>query len=555
MSNLNRLLSDPRAGFGRLTQGERIAREADISTDSDGEGVSSLDSNDESGQPAQETIKSKRKASEVLMNPPAKTTKYPVTGKRASTRSLKYPDGALRITRTRGREHAKNCVSLEDLIDKQSLVSACIYSFYIGDHELFQHLPLSKTSNDVPIYIGRDPGPNNDPEVGKACARAGQQVKGKVTKKQLELVQADIHRRYQILFGKNFHAFNAWAPGSAHTKMLLLVYPSFLRLVITSCNMMDIDTVHGDNHWYIHDVPRLTPRTQEMPATEFEEGLFSHLRSLRVPDAFIDSIEGQFDYSSVKVQLITSVPGTWSGAKAEQHGLLRLRHAVKTLGLGLPKKKSEGKLHIEVCTASIGKLSTKWLNGFHDCALGKKDLSVASADGQAPDFKIFYPTMYHVKNNAHEIARDGAVSIGCHTRPWETAPNDIKAMFRHYESKDPGCLFHQKLIAVFNGDDKSDAPYFIYVGSANLSQSAWGALEIDKRGNDATRGTKLVKMTNLECGVLIPGHLLEGLLEPGTGSWVNGVITYQQDARCYDRRDKPWNSDAWVSGANWIDNY
>ncbi|ETS77792.1 hypothetical protein PFICI_09854 [Pestalotiopsis fici W106-1] len=554
MSNLNRLLSDPRAGFDKLTEEERIAREADISTDSGSEGASSTDSDDETGQPAQDTTKSKRKASQELVNASTKATKHSSTGKEPSTSNLKFPNGALRITRTEGRKKAKNCVGLEDLVDKQSLVSACIYSYFIADGDLLKYLPLSKTSNDVPIYIGRDVGYDEHIN-GGAAAKAGLQIKGKATKKQLDVMESDIHRRYQDMYGKNYHAFNAWAPGSAHTKILLLVYRSFLRLVITSCNMMDSDTVHGDNHWYIHDIPRLTTRSQKMTATKFEQDLLSHLRSLRVPHTFIDSIEGQFDYSSVRVQLITSVPGTWSGAKAEQHGLLRLRNAVNTLGLGLPKKNSEGKLQIEVCAASIGKLNAKWLNGFHDCVLGKQDLTVAREDCQIPNLKIFYPTRGNFED-AHKSAQQGATNLGCHTKPWKSAHDDIKRLFHHYVSKDPGCLLHQKLIAVFNGRDRLKTLYFLYIGSANLSQSAWGALEDDKRGNDATSGTKLVKTTNLECGVLIPGRLIEDLLEPGTESWIEGVIPYEQNARQYDLlRDEPFTSDMWVREENWRDDY
>jgi len=80
------------------------------------------------------------------------------------------------------------------------------------------------------------------------------------------------------------------------------------------------------------------------------------------------------------------------------------------------------------------------------------------------------------------------------------------------------------------------------VGSANLSQSAWGALEQGKKGNEATCNTKLVKLSNFECGVVIPGHLIEGLLEPGTESWQSGVVPYVQTGKRYNLpKDRPWN--------------
>ena len=229
-----------------------------------------------------------------------------------------------------------------------------------------------------------------------------------------------------------------------------------------------------------------------------------------------------------------------AGPKAEKHGLLRLRRVVQDLDLDLSDKES-GKLTLEICAASIGNLSAKWLNGFYDCAIGKETIAVAGNGCTVPDLKLFYPTVGDVKK-AHPSAQDAASNIGCHTRPWNDAPREIQNIFYHYESKDPGRLFHQKLIMAYNHEDAEAPPYFVYVGSANLSQSAWGALEQDKKANEATSNTKLVKLSNFECGVVVPGHLIEGLLEPGTESWQEGIVPYVQTAKRYElSKDRPWN--------------
>lgn len=81
-----------------------------------------------------------------------------------------------------------------------------------------------------------------------ACQQAGVVFKEKMSNKQLQIIAPVLRQLYQIQYGKNYHAFYAWSPGSSHSKILILVYPDFLRLVITSCNMMNIDTVLGDNH-------------------------------------------------------------------------------------------------------------------------------------------------------------------------------------------------------------------------------------------------------------------------------------------------------------------
>lgn len=380
-----------------------------------------------------------------------------------------------------------------------------------------------------------------DPMVQEACKQAGIAFKEKLASKQLQSIRSNLRLLYKELYGENYHAFYAWSPGSSHSKIMVLIYPDFLRLVITSCNMMDIDTVFGDNHWYIHDLPKLSSRSRLEPSS-FEAGLLSHLQALSTPDVFLDSIRGMYDYSNVQAHLVTSVPGVQAGIKAENHGLLRLRRIVQDLDLKLPEKES-GELRLEICAASIGNLNAKWLNGFYDCALGKDKIAVASEGCVVPKLRLFYPTVGDVKR-AHKDAQDAASNIGCHTRPWDSAPDDVKKIFHHYESKDTGRLFHQKIILAYNPKDDKAAPYFVYVGSANLSQSAWGALENDsmKKANEGTCKTKLVKMSNFECGVVIPGHLVKGLLEPGTLTWQRGIVPYAQDAPRYNLpRDKPWN--------------
>ncbi|KAG4432251.1 hypothetical protein IFR05_012257 [Cadophora sp. M221] len=467
---------------------------------------------------------------------------------------MTYPNGALRITRTPGRHDTKNCVNLRDVIQGKSLVSACAFSFFIGEEELYDHFPLSHSSTAVPVYIGRDV--NMDPMTSEACRQAGVPfVQGgkadKIAKKTMPIIEPKLRELYSKRLGINYHAFYAWSSGSSHSKILTLVYPDFLRLVITSCNMMNIDTVLGDNHWYIHDLPKRASRSTSTPSP-FETDFLSHLSALGTPKAFIESIQGIYDYSTVKVHLTTSVPGVCSGAKAEKHGLLRLRRIVRDLDLHLASKGAK-EMALEICTASVGRLTAKWLNSFNDCALGRKFIIAGDDSPSVPDMKLFYPSVGDVKS-ADATSQDAASNIGCHIHPWADAPSAVKGIFHHYKSKDTGKLFHQKLILAYSPQDTNAAPYFVYIGSANFSQSAWGALEEDKKRNKATSDTKLVKITNFECGVVIPGNIVESLLEPGTADWQSGIVPYDQNAAPYNLpKEKPWNDPRWV--VNFDENY
>lgn len=473
---------------------------------------------------------------------PSKQLARDVVKKPRSVIQMAFPNGGLRITRTPGRSRAKNCVNLIDVIHKDSLLSACLFAFYIANEELFEHLPLSDTSDSVPIYIGRDA--NEDPML-EACQTSGASGRVKLSKKQLQNLRPQLEELHRNVYGPNYHAFYAWSPGSSHSKILALVYPGFLRIVITSCNLMNIDTELGDNHWYIHDLPEVADR-QDGHTSTFESDLLAHLQALGTPVEFINSIRGRYDYSTVKVHLVSSVPGTHSGTKAQDCGLLRLRQVIRSLDLDLAQKKRQGKLQLEVCAGSLGKLSARWLDGFYDCALGRKYVEVGEDCDVPSGLKLFYPTIEDVRS-ADEEAQHGASNIGCHTRPWKEAPKALKNVFHHYRSKDSGKLFHQKLILAYDPTAPTSLPYYVYMGSANLSASAWGTLEKDKRENMATCDLKLIKTSNFECGVLIPGNVIEGLLEPGTSSWQDAMVPYDQAASRYDtENDIPWNDPSWV---------
>lgn len=82
---------------------------------------------------------------------PNKQLARDVVKKPRSSIQMAFPSGALRITRTPGRSRTKNCINLTDIIHKDSLVSACVFAFFIANEELFGHLPLSRTSNSVPV--------------------------------------------------------------------------------------------------------------------------------------------------------------------------------------------------------------------------------------------------------------------------------------------------------------------------------------------------------------------------------------------------------------------
>jgi hypothetical protein len=133
---------------------------------------------------------------------------------------------------------------------------------------------------------------------------------------------------------------------------------------------------------------------------------------------------------------------------------------------------------------------------------------------------------------------------------WETAPDHIKLLYHHYRSKDDGIMFHQKFILAYHHDQPSAVPFFIYVGSHNLSASAWGNIKLDLSSKKAKESgaLRLEGVNNMECGVVIRGADIQGMME--SGEWEE-VVSYVRPVgenvtalkyNIEDRRDRPWNS-------------
>ncbi|KAJ7827444.1 tyrosyl-DNA phosphodiesterase-domain-containing protein [Mycena leptocephala] len=344
--------------------------------------------------------------------------------------SMKYEGGALRLTRTSGRQRANtpNTVSLEDLIHPNDLRSAFVYSFFIENDLLFQYFPFKTSANPRPyvhVYVGRD----------ITLDSAGYRE---------ECTRREFPRFYPCT-----------TSGCAHTKMMVLIYPDFLRVVITSANLMELDVVLGDNMWYIQDFPRRLSPDSEYTETRFEQILRKHVKELGCPDDF------QNIYLTPGVK-----PGSYCGDEATEYGQLRLRRIVRKKILKNYTEANLPKMSFEICVGSVGHLENEDIvkNFLESCAGNRQE----SIEGE-PALKMIFPTLRDVQNS--KLGKPGAGNISSHI-DWKSLPEKsaeyLKTVFYHYHSKDPGCLFHMKSILALHADAPKRTPLYMYMGSANF---------------------------------------------------------------------------------------
>lgn len=110
--------------------------------------------------------------------------------------------------------------------------------------------------------------------------------------------------------------------------------------------------------------------------------------------------------------------------------------------------------------------------------------------------RIYYPTVDTVKSS---IGGTGCAGIISMTQKHYESPSFPKECLRDYVSTRKGLLSHNKLLFA-RGWHMNGKPFaWVYIGSANMSESAWGAQKVLKSG-------KLGKLTmrNWECGIVVP---------------------------------------------------
>jgi hypothetical protein len=153
-------------------------------------------------------------------------------------------------------------------------------------------------------------------------------------------------------------------------------------------------------------------------------------------------------------------------------------------------------------------------------------------------FRIYFPTDRTVRESRGGYLAGGTI---CVQNKWWQAPTFPRELVRDCVNTRKGLLMHSKIIFVRKTNKKvgNTARAWAYVGSANLSESAWGRIVKD-------RALKTAKMScrNWECGVVIPmARLEDGKADEGESMGVFSSkmpVPMQTPGPPYAPSDKPW---------------
>ncbi|KAK6434726.1 hypothetical protein LTR95_009087 [Oleoguttula sp. CCFEE 5521] len=416
--------------------------------------------------------------------------------------SLAFPKGVVKKTWALGHPRDGSDIKLEEVLEPTTLRTAVLSAFQWNPTWLLAKLRRSQTKC---IFV--------------------MQAKTAEEREQIAEAQVDNSSWLRFVFPSMENGVNCM-----HSKLMLLFHPEKLRVAVPTANLLDFDwgeTGVMENSVWLIDLPRLPEerKMEERELTGVGKELMYFMRKAGYPRDVLDGVLS-FDFT-----------GTAGAAFV---------HTVGVRNLDLVSKDTE----IDFAASSIGSLNDEYLSHFHAAVSGEDMVaraSSATAAAKASFFtakkaspsdhsirdkiRIYFPTKETVQDSTA-----GAAGTICLNRKWFESMTFPRRCFRDYISMRPGLLSHNKILyargrrkaatipeteeitedsETEDEGEASAAPSagkagaaaeraggqvaWAYVGSSNMSESAWGKLVYDKKAKEWK-----VTCRNWECGVLIP---------------------------------------------------
>ncbi|KAI9033710.1 tyrosyl-DNA phosphodiesterase-domain-containing protein [Phycomyces nitens] len=405
----------------------------------------------------------------LTLNPPRKRTfldnSAECSRKRPTNSPVRYWDGVVKLTHVPGFVGTQ-FIRFQDIVEKSTLKKALVTAFVCSMDWIEEQFP--STINMCIVLHGRP-----------------------ATRSQISPNRLLIH---PPMLDNTYGVF--------HPKLMLLFREDSLRVVIGSANMERYDYEDIENVVFIQDFPKLSKKlnsVSDLPT--FSKDLCHFLDRMSVPpsvkEAFLD-----YDFSKAKAHLVTSVSGTFEGNNYNKYGHTRLCNIIKEIGAADPDRLPR----VEMQTSSLGSLNKSYLLELYRsfCGLDQFENGTRpnTKDKELPPISIVYPSRNTVDSS--RLGPPGASTICLSTAAWNkpTFPKEIMCDAISYRD---GTLMHSKYIIAtlphgkYGSTQKNRVDGWIYCGSHNATQSAWGKTSFNKTSNRPR-----IRISNWELGVVFP---------------------------------------------------
>ncbi|KAJ5368241.1 uncharacterized protein N7496_008001 [Penicillium cataractarum] len=406
---------------------------------------------------------------------------------------MQYPLGVVKKTHVANKLRTGNDITIEEVFQRADLNVAVLSSFMWDIEWLFSKLDTRKTR--FILMMG---------------------AKEEATRSQYRRETASM-RTLDLCFPPMEPQVN-----NMHSKLILLYHPGYLRVAVPTANLTQADWGENglmENTIFLIDLPRIELGVKiEKSNTSFKEELIYFLKASGLRSDAIKALD-EFDFSkTARYAFVHTIGGSRTGESWKRSGYCGLGRAVTQLGL-----QPSGPINIAYVASSIGSLTDEFLRAIYLAAKGDdgltdyklrntRDSSAKTNDLQRREmiqlgqewqnrFNVYFPSDQTVRL-AH-VNPDHTAGTVCFSSRWWLGAKFPRGILKDCESE-RGVLMHNKLMYVWPSEpihmpDGSECKGWAYVGSANISESAWGRLVKDR-----STGQLKLNCRNWECGVLVP---------------------------------------------------
>jgi hypothetical protein len=416
---------------------------------------------------------------------------------RPNPMNLPFPGGVVKKTWVLGQPRNGDDIKFEEIFDPKTIYGA-VLSAYQWDFEwVFSKIPPKKLQRFVMVVQAkREEDKEQYISMFKEFPRAD------AVFPPMEEINS-MHSKLQLLFHKRADTGDDW-----------------LRIVIPTANLTSYDwgeTGTMENMVFIIDLPRLpTPKISHL---QFPKELLRFCQAQNIPQDVLGRFS-QYDFSATAHMAFIHTIG---GAHYDENirlntGYPGLGKAIKELGYASPKGHE-----IDFVTSSLGATHSDFIMNMYNAAMGcdgtlelarrpptpepkkkkgkkrkktppprrsksAQDLDETASEEESLEtdeeetswarvkerFRIYFPSRETVRRSFGGL--NGAGTITFVRDQWE-APTYPQSIVRDCDSVRTGLIMHSKIMFVRppvqleTAGGKLDA--WAYVGSANLSESAW----------------------------------------------------------------------------------
>ncbi|OAA57873.1 mitochondrial translation optimization protein [Niveomyces insectorum RCEF 264] len=414
----------------------------------------------------------------------------------ASSR-LPFARGVVKRTWVRGQPRLGDDITIDEVWQKDALELAVLSSFQWDEDWMLAHLNMRTTKLLLVAYAANEV--------------------------QEEEMRANVpHSMIRFCFPPTQTA------GCMHSKLQLLKFPTHLRIVVPTGNLVPYDWGESgsiENMVFLIDLPKLDETRQNgddgsgCTGIPFFHDLCHFLKAQHIDESLIQSLRN-YDFSETKrYAFVHSIAGSHTDFSWKRTGFPGLARAVKTMNWD-----SDGPIQVDYVISSLGAVKDDLLNDLYFACQGDeglKELETRTSRMQkgrkgaasvAPrplgsrslaraSFRVYFPSQDTVEHSLR--GRNGAGTI-CFQSKWWHASTFPREVLRDVQNTRQGVLLHTKLMLVRRG---------------RLVRE---------------KGTGKPKLTcrNWECGVLLPAASSHGQGAPADDTAAAAAAT--EDTKMLD---------------------